>query len=196
MSARQLIAFFTGQSRPGCCALSPEQAWFLEQLAEDGRELVRLNFPYREDSAAFQDVSLVTASWRNGLGYLASRRAEFAKRHRAEVSALIAKAEDVWFLAGSSGLELFNNLGLDEAEERKCRLICYGPVARRRPRFARALIVQGTRDWLSRVYFRGERPVLRCGHMGYLRDPGFLALCRAQLSNSSHSLLSCSSISA
>jgi hypothetical protein len=196
MSARQLIAFLTGQSRPGCCALSPEQVWFLEQLAGEGRELVRVNFPYRGAAGAFRDVSLALASWRNGLGYLASRRTEFSRRHQAEVSALIAKAERVLFLAGSSGLELFNNLGLDEAEERKCRLICYGPVARRRARFAETVIVQGRRDWLSRAYFRREEPVLRCGHMGYLRDPGFLSLCREQLLLSPQSLQSCSSISA
>ncbi len=196
MSARQLIAFFTGQSRPGCCALSPEQVWFLDQLAGDGRELVRVNFSFCETRVPFEKVPLLTASWRNGLGYLASRRADFARRHRAEVSALIARAERVCFLAGSSGLELFNNLGLDEAEERKCRLICYGPVARRRPRFAEALIVQGKRDWLSRMFFHGEWPVLRCGHMDYLRDPGFLPLCREQLLLSVKPLQPCSSISA
>ena len=158
---------------------------------------MRANFPYRGDAEPFRDVSLPVASWRNGLGYFASRRAGFAQKHRATVSALIGTAEQVCFLAGSSGLELFNNLGLSEADERKCRLICYGPVARRRPVFAQTLIVQGTRDWLSRVCFRGERPVLGCGHMGYLRDPGFLAICREQLAHPlKSSLQPCSSISA
>lgn len=180
MSAELIIAFLTGQSRPGCCALSPEQRLFLNQLAAPGREVVPLNFPYRA-SGYFRRVPLLVASWRNFAGYFASRRPAFAAAHRAEVAGLIARAERMVFLAGSSGLELFNNLGLSEAEERKCRLICFGPVARRIPRHAPAVLVQGSRDALSRAFFRNEPAALNCGHMEYLRDPGFLKLCREHI---------------
>ena len=179
MSGAPIIAFLTGQSRPGCCALSPEQGQFLGQLAAPGRELVPVNFPYRA-GGCFREVPLVVASWRNLCGYFAARRPEFAAAFRGDVAALIARAERVVFLAGSSGLELFNNLGLSEAEERKCRLICYGPVARRMPHFAEAVIVQGSRDFLSRGFFRSHAPSLKCGHMGYLRDPEFLRICHEQ----------------
>jgi hypothetical protein len=193
MSAEQVIAFLTGQSRPGCCALSPEQQRLLDQLASPGRELVPRNFPYRE-AGRFREVPLVVASWRNLRGYYASSRPGFAAAYRADVAGLIARAERVVFLAGSSGLELFNNLGLTEAEERKCRLICFGPVARRLPRFAEAVIVQGTRDYLSRTFFRSGLPSLDCGHMGYLGDPAFVRLCREQLSF--HASQPCTNISA
>jgi hypothetical protein len=193
MSAENLIAFLTGQSRPGCCALSPEQRRFLDELAAPGRELVTRNFPYRE-AGRFREVPLLVASWRNLRGYYTSRRPGFAAAYCAEVAGLIARAERVVFLAGSSGLELFNNLGLTEAEERKCRLICYGPVARRLPRFAEVVMVQGSRDFLSRAFFRGEALSLKCGHMGYLGDPAFVRICREQLSF--HASQSCTNISA
>jgi len=180
MSAALVIAFLTGQSRPGCCALSPEQDRFLNELAGPGRELVRLNFPYRA-SAAFREVSLVVASWRNFRGYLASRRAGFARAYRDDVTALVARADRVVFLAGSSGLELFNNLQLAEEHERKCLLICYGPVARRLPHYATTVVAQGARDYLSQAFFRGGPRLLKCGHMGYLDDPDFLRLCREQI---------------
>ena len=182
MSGAPIIAFLTGQSRPGCCALSPEQHRFLEQLAGRDRELVPLNFPYRS-SGEFREVPLVLASWRNFRGYLASRMPGFAAAYRDDVTRLIARAEKVVFLAGSSGLELFNNLELSEAEERKCGLICFGPVARRPPRYAEAVIVQGSRDYLSRAFFRGGPPSLNCGHMGYLDDPAFVRLCRERITS-------------
>jgi hypothetical protein len=182
MSAVQIIAFLTGQSRPGCCALSPEQERFLEQLAVPGCELVRRNFPYRV-SKDFREVPLLLASWRNLRGYLASRRPGFAAAYRADVVGLIARAERVVFLAGSSGLELFNNLELSEAEERKCGLICFGPVARCLPRYAEAVIVQGLRDYLSWAFFRDGPPSLDCGHMGYLDDPAFVRLCRERIAS-------------
>ncbi len=193
MNSSQTIAFFTGQSRPGCCALSPEQTRFLTQLGDAGGEQVWLNFPYRA-AGAYRDVPLLRASWNNVCGYLASRRASFAEAYRDEVSALIARTGRMIFLAGSSGLELFNNLGLSEHEERKCLLICYGPVARRLPRYAQAHLVLGSRDRLARFYFPTLRPVLACGHMEYLRQPQFLSLCREFLTRSIPT--PCSNISA
>jgi hypothetical protein len=180
MTSPQTIAFFTGQSRPGCCALSPEQARFLAELGDVGGERVWKNFPYRA-AGVHQDVPLLRASWRNVRGYLASRRTGFAETYRSDVSALIARSERTVFLAGSSGLELFNNLGLAEHEERKCLLICYGPVARRLPRHAQVHLVLGSRDMLSRLYFPRLPPALSCGHMDYLRQPPFLELCRSFL---------------
>jgi hypothetical protein len=192
MSISLAIAFFTGQSRPGCCELSPEQHCFLDQLAGLGGGVVRRNFPYRT-SSVFREVPLAMASWRNFRGYLVSRRPDFARAYRDDVTALIARAERVVFLAGSSGLELFNNLGLAEEDERKCLLICYGPVARRMPRYAKTVIAQSARDYLSRVFFRRAPGALECGHMGYLSDPEFLRICREQIAQ--HTSLPCTSIS-
>ena len=192
MSAPLVIAFLTGQSRPGCCELSPEQHRFLDGLAGPDCELMRRNFPYRP-SEPFRDVPLLLASWRNVRGYLASRRRVFGKTYRDDVAALIARTERVVFLAGSSGLELFNNLGLTEADERKCELICYGPVARRMPRHAGTVIAQSSRDYISQTFFRRVPGSLTCGHMGYLSDPLFLQICRAQIAR--RTSFPCTSIS-
>ncbi|ATC63847.1 hypothetical protein CMV30_07750 [Nibricoccus aquaticus] len=191
------IAFFTGQSAPGHCALSPEQENFLALLAaptgENSFNRLLLNFPYIPDSRPFRDTPLLRASWNNLLGYARSRRPSFILNYRPSVFAAIARATHTIFLAGSSGLELFNNLDLPESAERRCTLICYGPIARRLPRHATTIIVQGSRDFLSRALFRHPALTVRCNHLGYLRDPAFLRICQEQLAKLSPS---CSSISA
>jgi hypothetical protein len=193
MKASATLAFLTGQSRAGSCALSPQQSDFLERLDDLACECVWKNFPYR-GSGEFREVPLLRASWQNFCGYYASRSPDFADTYRQDVVALIERAELTVFLAGSSGLELFNNLGLSESHERKCRLICFGPVARRRPRHAETLLVRGAGDFISWLFFPRLHPALDCGHMGYLRHPAFLALCREQIAR--WTSLSCSNISA
>lgn len=180
MSSIVTIAFFTGQSDRGRCALSPLQKAFLARLNGPGRRLIPVNFPYAE-SAPYRDTSLLTASWNNVWQTLASQRPSFARRHASAVATLLAGSTHTVFLAGSCGLELFNNLRLAPELERRCTLIAYGPVARRLPHFARCLLVQGRRDGLTRLAFPGRRPALACGHLDYLTDPGFPALCTAQL---------------
>lgn len=181
MKPANTIAFLTGQSDPGRCALSAEQENFLAQLAGPRRKLVPLNFPYRP-SAPFRRVPLAFACWHNLCGYFVSRPSRFAVAYRDDVTALIRQTERMIFLAGSSGLELFNNLRLPPDEEKCCTLICYGPVARRLPRYAANTVVQSSRDYLSRAFFRGGQPSLHCDHMGYLREEKFLQLCQAELS--------------
>ncbi len=197
MKPAPTIAFFTGQSAPGHCALSPEQENFLALLAaptsENSFNRLPLNFPYIPDSRPFRDTSLIRASWNNFRGFLRSRRPDFARIHRPDVLSVIESAAHTVFLAGSSGLELFNNLDLPESAEHRCTLIGYGPIARRLPRHANAIIVQGSRDFLSRALFRHHALTVRCNHLGYLRDPAFLRICQDQLAKLSPS---CSSISA
>ena len=174
------MAFLTGQSDPDRCALSPEQRAFLIQLDGEERELVPTNFPYRP-TVTFRDVHLLRACWNNLWLYFRSRNPEFAATYQVEVTALIDRAEYTFFLVGSCGLELFNNLSLPRELETRCTLICYGPVARRLPRHARSIIVRSSGDYVSRPFFRHAPLQLRCGHMGYLRDPEFLRFCQAQL---------------
>ena len=193
MSGLLTIAFFTGASDPGRCALSPGQVRFLEQLSTPERRLIRANFPYRA-SEPYREVSLPRASWHNVRGYLQSRTLQFRSEYRPDVEALVHGAERLVFLAGSCGLELFNNLLLPAELERKCHLICYGPVARHLPRHAQACVVQSRRDWISRLGFRWPEQRLDCGHMDYLVDPLFLHHCRTELSTLER--LSCFSTSA
>jgi len=181
VNARIQIAFLTGRSDPVSCALSPEQADFLRRLRVPGLTLLETNFPYAS-GRPYRDVFLPRAACNNVLEYLRSRRPEFARHHGPHVRALIEQAERTVFLAGSCGLELFNNLALPAPVEGRCTLICYGPVARRLPRRARALVVQSARDSISRVFFRWPERRLACGHMAYLRDERFLQLCQAEIS--------------
>jgi hypothetical protein len=110
-----------------------------------------------------------------------SRRPGFAAQHRETVAAVIERGDRAFFLAGSCGLELFNNLQLPPELERRCTLLCYGPVARRRPHHASTIIVQGTLDVFSRFWFRYASARVPCGHLGYLRAPGFLRICQQHL---------------
>ncbi|HEU5080514.1 MAG TPA: hypothetical protein VFT72_14985 [Opitutaceae bacterium] len=180
MSRPLTLAFLTGQSDPPRCALSPEQAEFLARLEHPCVELIDRNFPYR-DTLPHRPVSLLRASWRNTTAYFSSRSAAFVSAHRASVAARIGQSENILFLAGSCGLELFNNLHLPPELERRCTLLCYGPVARSLPCHAKARIVQGSRDFISRAFFGSREPRLRCGHMSYLREPEFFHLCQNQV---------------
>ena len=171
------VAFLTGQSNPPGAALTPVQVDFLARLPVPAEARVGLNFPYPtvDVTATASPASLLAASVRNGRQYLASRRAGFAERHRPAVAALLARADHTLLLAGSCGLELFNNLALPVEMLRRVTIFAYGPVARRRPDCA-CVLVQGRRDWLSRWYFQSVDARVNAGHLGYLSDPAVLAL--------------------
>lgn len=193
MSQARQIAFLTGRSDPARWALSRRQGEFLECLRGAGDAIVTTNFPY-QPTVSHRPVPLWRASWNNLREYLVSRRRAFAIEHGPEVARLIEQADETWFVAVSCGLELFNNLKLPVAIERRCTLICLGPVARRWPRHARTFVVRGTRDVVSRLRTpTGASPVrVACGHLGYLDDPAVLRHCRQWL----HSSILCSNTSA
>lgn len=177
------VAFLTGQSRPPSAALSPVQAAFLAALPVPAAGRWPWNFPYPapgsgEDRHA--PAPLLRASLRNGAQYFRSRRRGFAPRHRAAVETLLARAEHTLLLAGSCGLELFNNLGLPAAWLARVSVFAYGPVARRRPGCA-CFLVQGRGDVLSRWYFPAVDARVDVGHLDYLTDPAVLALASAMV---------------
>ena len=176
------VAFLTGQSDPRSAALSPAQAAFLAALPLPDAGKVALNFPYPAGASVrpFSPVALLVASVRNARQHLASRRPAFAEVYRRPVAALLARADRTLFLAGSCGLELFNNLLLPAGLLRRVTILAYGPVARRRPDCA-CLLVQGRRDWLSRRYFRRADTYVDAGHMDYLACPAVLALARERV---------------
>lgn len=171
------VAFLTGQSRPPSAALSPAQAAFLAALpVPDGGRCGR-NFPYPSGGEdRYAPASLWPASWRNGAQYLRSRRGDFGRRHRPAVERLLAGADHTLFLAGSCGLELFNNLELPAEILCRVSVFAYGPVARRRPGCAACFLVQGRGDFLSRRYFPTVDARVDAGHLGYLSDPAVRTL--------------------
>ncbi len=137
MSERSRIAFFTGQSDPGRCALSPQQYDFLERLSavllDDSRankhsnkdlhdmestellniECVKQNFPWHSNSAPWRATPLWRASLANGHQYLAARRGRLLQLSRAEIDAAhdwLQSAPRTLLLVGSCGLTLLNTL--------------------------------------------------------------------------------------
>ena len=175
---RLQVAFLTGQSDPGRCALSPLQSAFLDALPVPEAARVRLNFPYVA-GPAHREVALLRASWNNVRQYLASRRPEFGARHRPAVLALLERAERTLLLAGSCGLELLANLDLPAATLGRVDVVAYGPVGRHQPACS-SLLVQGRRDWVSRVWYRGPVDArIDCDHLGYLETRELRELCHA-----------------
>jgi hypothetical protein len=169
------VMFLTGQSDPPRCALSPLQEAFLEALPVPASGKVRVNFPYAADTPPWRNNSLAMASIANGVLYLRSRSAGFV-RHAPGVLGQLTRAERTLILAGSSGLELLANLRLSPDALESVHVFAFGPVARRRPDCA-CTLVQGRRDWISRLWFREADHYVDCTHMDYLRSREVLALC-------------------
>ncbi|NYZ61492.1 hypothetical protein [Luteimonas deserti] len=171
------IAFLTGRSDRARCGLSPEQQRFLDALRAPGRQFVDCNFPYAAADAGHVAVPLPLAAWRNLGDYIGARRAAFAGRHRASVTARFEGDAAVVLLAGSCGLELLAGLQLPADLRTRLHVFAYGPVARRAPDVARLLCVQGRGDWISRLGWHGPVQRVGGGHMDYLRRPDVRALC-------------------
>ena len=175
MSVLQVM-LLTGQSDPTSCALSPVQRAFLDALPLPAADKVPLNFPYADDTAAWRPVWLLLASARHVRQYTASQRPAFVARHRDGLRARLERAERTLILAGSLGLELLINLQLPREALDRLHVFAYGPVARQRLD-CDCLLVQGRRDWISRLWFPAVDRRVDCGHMDYLESPEVLALC-------------------
>lgn len=174
---RLQIAFFTGRSDVGSCALSPQQDRFLAELGAPGRLLVRRNFPWDDATRPWRPTPLWKASFSNLRDYFTSRSDRFRERHAPAVATLLARAPRTLFLVGSCGLEMLVNLRLDPEEARRVCVFAYGPVARSRPDL-RCLLVRGSRDWISRLFAPRADHGAGTSHLHYLGDPAVLALCR------------------
>lgn len=170
------VLFLTGQSDPTCCALSPVQRTFLAALPLPAPARRPLNFPYAAETSSWRPTPLLVASVRQVRQYAASRRPDFAARHAARVDDQLARADRTLILAGSNGLELFVNLHLPRETLDRVHVFAYGPVARRRPD-CDCVLVQGHRDWLSRLWFSDVEHRVDCWHLDYLRSPDVLSLC-------------------
>lgn len=178
MSPTYQVALLTGQSDPSRWALSPVQHAFLASIGIAPACRVRVNFPYRQGSPGYRPAHLLRASLNNGALYFRSRLRAFRQRHLGDFEALIGAADRTVFVAGSCGLELFNNLRLPHPLLERVSVFAFGPVARGRPACAHVL-VSGRRDTLSRWFFPHPDHLIDCGHLTYLTDPTLQTLCRA-----------------
>lgn len=178
VSIRPRIAFMTGQSDPGRCALSPVQRATLDALVAQADRIdpVAQNFPWHDDSAPWRPVPLLRASLVNGRQYLAARRGALHALSPAQCDAARARLLDAprtLLLAGSCGLALLDALcaPFDATQRARLRIIAYGAVGPRWPRGIDGLQLRGERDRIA-VHFGptdGPPPrTLACGHIDYL----------------------------
>lgn len=178
VSLRPRIAFITGQSDPGRCALSPVQRATLDAFIAhaDGIDPVELNFPWHDDSAPWRPVPLLRASLANGRQYLAARRGTLHALSPAQCDAARARllqAPRTLLLAGSCGLALLDALcaPFDATQRARLRIVAYGAVGPRWPRGIDGLQLRGDRDRIAVRFGPGDGPpprALACGHMDYL----------------------------
>ncbi len=105
-----------------------------------------------------------------------SRQTWYRGRYRSALEALLSRAPRTVLLCGSCGLELLINLRLDPSSLRRAVLFAFGPVARSLPS-CQYVLVQGRRDWLSRLYHSRAHHQVDCGHLDYLEREEVLQLC-------------------
>lgn len=187
---RPRIAFLTGQSDPGRCALSPLQQRTLDALAAgaDDIERVPLNFPWKADTATWRPVPLLRASMANGRQYVAARNgalSPFASQDIAAARQWLQAAPRTLLLAGSCGLSLLDALlaPLDAGVRTRLRVVAYGAVARRWPAHIDGIHLRGDRDRIARWFGPLDGPApqaLSCGHMDYLDHDAVAEAARAQ----------------
>lgn len=189
-AARPRIAFLTGQSDPGRCALSPAQQRTLDALAAgaDDIERVPLNFPWTADTAPWRPVPLLRASLANGRQYLVARRgtlSPFASRDIVAARAWLASTPRMLLLVGSCGLSLLDALlaPLDSGARARLCVVAYGAVAPRWPAHINGVQLRGDRDRIARWLGPVDGPApqtLSCGHMDYLDHDAVVEAARAQ----------------
>ena len=167
--------FLTGQSNWCSCQLNSAQRTIADILSKEGISVVPLNFPYDTQMEGYRESNLFTASLSNGLQYLFSRMATFSNRYREQVLRQFEDGSRYLVLAGSCGLELFNNLNLPNYVLKKVHIFAYGPVARGLPK-SQVTMLQGRDDWLSKRFFKQVDYQIECGHMDYLECPEFITL--------------------
>lgn len=178
-TGRFIAAFITGHSVRGCTGLSQEQRDFQKRTDIPAERWLPHNFPYHATFPFPEPFNVLRASVNNVLHYSRSRLASFANTHRAAVAQVLEPYDTILLLAGSCGLELFNNLDLPETLRQRIHIFACGPVSRRAPEVASHLMVQGTHDWISRFHHPRVHHRYPCPHMGYLFAPETLPLFNA-----------------
>lgn len=202
MNARPRIAFLTGQSDPGRCALSPAQRAFLDALElPEAIERVPCNFPWDERTPPWRPVPLLRASLANGRQYLVARRGGFVHLpHEAvrDARESLSRAPRTLLLVGSCGLSLLDALLAHRPDDTpaamraseddsatlrpRLRIVAYGAVAARWPTGIDGQHLRGRRDWVAACGAPRAAPPpqwVDCGHMDYLDQPALRALVEA-----------------
>lgn len=171
MNAR--IALLTGRSSFASSALSPAQLSFLHSVAPPGTEVIPIGFPFEESTlgAGYRDVSMIAASWRNGLQvWWTISSAGFRRQVADRLQFLLdSTGERLILITGSCGLQLANRAWphLRVREDLAVDVVALGPACLDPLRMP-ATVVQGRRDGWSRLFYSG--PVHHrtpCAHLDY-----------------------------
>lgn len=188
---RPRLAFLTGQSDPGRCALSPAQRAVLARLSAeaDGIALEPHNFPWPIAAPPWRAVPLLRASLANGRQYLAARRGalrEIDADQRSFAQARLREAPRSLLLVGSCGLTLLDALIAPFAmhERARLRVVAYGAVAPRWPAGVDGVQLRGHRDRIADWLGPDNGPVPRRvdhDHLDYLDGDAVLLAVREQL---------------
>lgn len=185
------IAFLTGQSDPGRCALSPVQCATLDALAPHAGDIDLLphNFPWTADTAPWRPVPLLRASVANGRQYLAARRGDvpgLSTSAREAARAQLFAAPRTLLLVGSCGLVVLDALiaPFDAAQRARLRAVSYGGVAPRWPVGIHGSQLRGSRDRIAAWFGPADGPrhiAVDHGHMDYLDGTAVVEAARAHL---------------
>lgn len=168
------ISFLTGQSNPASTALSPVQTEFMKNIPVPEELKSYRNFPYTEGTA-YSEVNILRASINNARQYLnAGKRSD---EYSGLFKSYFNNNDRIIILSGSSGLHLFNCMNLDQETRQKVSIFAYGPAAQRIPECRDIFIVQGQKDWISRLWRLPVNEYIQCGHMDYLNQKSVFDSC-------------------
>lgn len=168
------IAFLTGQSNPSSTSLSPVQTEFMKKIPVPEELKSYRNFPYTEGSA-YSEVNILRASINNARQYLnAGKRSD---EYSGMFNKYFKNNDIIIIISGSCGLHLFNSLNLSAEIRQKISIFAYGPTAHRIPECRDIFIVQGRKDWISRLWRLPVNEYAECGHMDYLNQKSVFDSC-------------------
>lgn len=164
------VAFLTGLSNSASCSLSYEYQQFMSNLACPEAWKIYLNFPYIPNGEDGENVSLLNASLANFRQFLWAQSPRYREAAQRHLTSVATSADALFFVVGSCGLEILNQAWTEAIARHQVRIVALGPVARNRP-YASCTLIQGTRDYISRLFFRDVDVVIPdTGHMDYVSD--------------------------
>jgi hypothetical protein len=151
----------------------PVQLEFLRSVAPPETAILEAGFPFHPEFDHPSESALIAASVRNALQYLWSR-------HSPGYQRLVTKALQPLFdntshklviITGSCGLQILHSAwpSIVKPANLNVRIIAVGPAG---PPMPEAITLQGTRDFWSKILYRGPVAV-RCntGHLDYWSSP-------------------------
>lgn len=166
------LAIVSGLSDPSTCALSDIQRDFLTRVDAPESAKVDRNFPFVDTRAPRRDPHLLVASWRNTTQFFAASQRTYVEHAKRHWRALRDSTDTLFVITLSCGLEIVRNV-LEKDDH--AHILALGPVARALPHVPCTLI-RGTRDPISRFFFRQAVVIPNLGHLDYFRSNDVLRI--------------------